>query len=256
MKQPVPATSLQPAGGIGSQPRVVLVEDDTMFRELVETELSVHGFGVLAFSDAESLLAACDVASSADVIVLDWQLPGLSGFELFGELRRRGIDNPVIFLTAHPLVENERRAFLAGATDFIDKTRGFDVLVRRINLVVSATSGGRVQRRLERRGRLLLNPVEGRAFWDDVDLDLTLGEYRIVELLAGRSPAFATYREIHEQIRHQAGAVATADECRLNARAAMRRIRVKFAACDSAFCQIENYKALGYVWKIAEPAKN
>jgi two-component system, OmpR family, response regulator ChvI len=256
MKQPAFATSLQPAGGIGSQPRVVLVEDDTMFRELVETELSIQGFGVLAFSDAESLLAAVDVASSADAIVLDWQLPGLSGFELFGELQRRGVDNPVIFLTAYPLVENEQRAFLAGAADFIDKTRGFDVLVRRLKLIVNAAPGARVQRRLERRGRLLLNPVEGRAFWDDVDLALTLGEYRIVELLAHRSPASATYREIHEQIRHQAGAVATADECRLNARAAMRRIRVKFAACDSAFCQIENYKALGYVWKIAEPAKN
>lgn len=255
MKQPALPTSGLPAGGIGSEPRIVLVEDDTLFRELVETELGIHGFGVLAFSDAESLLAAGDVASSADAIVLDWQLPGLSGFELFTELQRRGVDNPVIFLTAYPLVENERRAFLAGATDFIDKTRGFDVLVRRLSLVVNAAPGARVQRRLERRGRLLLNPVEGRAFWDDVDLALTLGEYRVVELLARRSPAPATYREIHEQIRQQGGAVATEDECRLNSRATIRRIRVKFAACDPAFGQIENYQAMGYVWKTAEPAK-
>ena len=255
MREPGFAPFRQPTGGIGGQPRVVLVEDDAMFRELVETELTVQGFDVLAFSDAESLLAAGDVASSADAIVLDWQLPGLSGVELLGELRRRGIDNPVIFLTAYPLVGNERRAFLAGATDFIDKTRGFDVLVRRLKLILNATSGARVQRHLERRGRLLLNPVEGRAFWDDVDLGLTLGEYRVVELLARRSPTFATYREIHEQIRHQA-TTATEDECRLNARAAVRRIRVKFAACDPAFCQIENYKTLGYVWTTAEPARN
>jgi FixJ family two-component response regulator len=69
MKQPAFAPSPQPAGGIGGQPRVVLVEDDTMFRELVETELSVHGFGVLAFSDAESLLSAGDVAYSEHAIV-------------------------------------------------------------------------------------------------------------------------------------------------------------------------------------------
>jgi two-component system response regulator ChvI len=256
MKQLAHPTSAQPAGGIGSEPRIVLVEDDTLFRELVETELSIQGFAVLAFSDAESLLAAGDVASSADAIVLDWQLPGLSGAELFAELQRRGIDNPVIFLTAYPLVENERRAFLAGAADFIDKTRGFDVLVRRLNLIVNAAPGARVQRRLERRGRLLLNPVEGRAFWDDVDVALTLGEYRIVELLARRSPAHATYREIHEQIRHQTGAAATEDECRLNARAAVRRIRVKFGACDPAFSQIENYQALGYLWRSAEPAND
>ena len=256
MKQLGSTPSVQSAGSIGSQPRVVLVEDDTLFRELVETELTIQGFAVLAFADAESLLAAEDVAASADAIVLDWQLPGLSGAELFAELQRRGIDNPVIFLTAYPLVENERRAFLAGAADFIDKTRGFDVLVRRLNLIVNAAPGARVQRRLERRGRLLLNPVEGRAFWDDVDVALTLGEYRIVELLARRSPAHATYREIHEQIRHQTGAAATEDECRLNARAAVRRIRVKFAACDPAFSQIENYQALGYLWRSAEPAND
>jgi two-component system, OmpR family, response regulator ChvI len=256
MMEPASPTPGHPAGGTGSQPRIVLVEDDTLFRELVETELGIQGFGVLAFSDAESLLAAGDVASSADAIVLDWQLPGLSGFELLAELQRRGIDNPVIFLTAYPLLENEQRAFLAGATDFIDKTRGFGILVRRLNLVVNAAPGVRVQRRLERHGRLLLNPVEGRAFWDDVDVALTLGEYRIVELLAQRSPAPATYREIHEQIRHQAGAAATADECRMNARAAIRRIRVKFSACDSAFSQIDNYQALGYVWKAAESAEH
>ena len=256
MKESTSSTPVQPAGGTGSEPRIVLVEDDTLFRELVETELVIQGFAVLAFSDAESLLAAGDVVSSADAIVLDWQLPGLSGVELFAELQRRGIDNPVIFLTAYPLVENERRAFLAGAADFIDKTRGFDVLVRRLNLVVNAVPGARVQRRLERRGRLLLNPVEGRAFWDDVDVALTLGEYRIVELLARRSPAPATYREIHEQIRHQAGAAATADECRLNARSDVRRIRVKFTACDPSFDQIENYQAMGYVWKTAEAANH
>jgi two-component system, OmpR family, response regulator ChvI len=255
MGSPFP-TPDQPAGGTGSAPRIVLVEDDTLFRELVETELGIQGFAVLAFSDAESLLAAEDVASSADAIVLDWQLPGRSGVELFAELQRRGIDNPVIFLTAYPLVENERRAFLAGAADFIDKTRGFDVLVRRLNLVVNAAPGARVQRRLERRGRLLLNPVEGRAFWDDVDVDLTLGEFRVVELLARRSPAPATYREIHEQIRHQAAAAATADETRLNARSALRRIRAKFAACDPSFDQIENYQAMGYVWKTAEVANH
>jgi two-component system response regulator ChvI len=255
MKDPAPSTPVDPAAGSGSQPRIVLVEDDTLFRELVETELGIQGFSVVAFPDAESLLAASGVASSADAIVLDWQLPGLSGFELFVELHRRGIDNPVIFLTAYPLLENERRAFLAGAADFIDKTRGFGILVRRLNLIVNAAPGVRVQRRLERRGRLLLNPVGGRAFWDDVDVGLTLGEYRIVELLARRSPAPATYREIHDQVRHQAGAVSTEGECRLNARAAIRRIRVKFGACDPAFSQINNYQALGYVWRAEESAR-
>lgn len=241
--------------GDASEPHIVAVEDDALFRELLATELSIHGFSVLVFPDAESLLEASEAVPSADALVLDWQLPGRSGFELFAELRQRGVETPVIFLTGHPLVDNEKRAFVAGAVDFIDKTRGFDILIRRLHLVAKAQPSVRVQRRLQRHGRLLLNPVEGRAVWDDVDLHLTLSEYRVVELLAGKSPGHATYREIHDQIRspNPARPGSGSDDTRLKVRSAIRRIRRKFLACDPAFSQISNHEALGYVWKEAEP---
>lgn len=236
--------------GDASEPNVVAVEDDPLFRELLATELSIHGFNVQVFPDAESLLRALQVVASADALLIDWKLPGLSGFELFSELRERGIDTPVIFLTGHALVENERRALLAGALDFIDKTRGFDILVRRLNLVAKAPPSVRVQRRLQRYGRLMLNPVEDRAVWDDTDLCLTLSEYRVVELLASKSPGHAAYHEIHGRIRPPGPARthATAMEQRRNVRSAIRRIRLKFRSCDPTFSQIRNFEALGYVW--------
>ena len=241
-----------PMGGVGdaSEPRVVAVEDDALFRELLATELRIHGFNMQVFPDAESLLASVEMALSADAIVIDWKLPGLSGFELFSELREHGVESPVIFLTAYALVENERRALLAGALDFIDKTRGFDILVRRLNLVAKAPPSVRVQRRMQRRGRLMLNPVEDRAVWDDTDLGLTVAEYRVVELLASKSPGHATYHEIHDRIRSPGPARphATASEQRRNVRSAIRRIRLKFRARDSGFSQIGNFAALGYVW--------
>jgi two-component system response regulator ChvI len=246
------AHGLPPFNRVGnaSEPHVVAVEDDAQFRELLATELSIHGFNVQVFPDAEALLASVDVAASADALVIDWKLPGLSGFELFSELRHRGVETPVIFLTGYALVENERRALLAGALDFIDKTRGFDILVRRLNLVANAPPSVRVQRRLQRYGRLVLNPVEDRALWDDTDLGLTLGEYRVVELLAAKSPEHATYQEIHDRIRSPspARAHATASEQRRNVRSTIRRVRMKFRACDPSFSQIRNFEALGYVW--------
>jgi two-component system response regulator ChvI len=238
--------------GEASEPHIVAVEDDALFRELLATELSVNGFSVLVFPDAESLLEASDAAPAADALVLDWKLPGRSGFELFSELRQRGVETPVIFLTGHPLVDNEKRAFLAGAVDFIDKTRGFDILIRRLQLVANAQPSVRVQRRLQRHGRLMLNPVEGRAVWDDVDLHLTLSEYRVVELLAAKSPDHATYREIHDQIRSPVPARpgTRQDEYRLKVRSAIRRIRRKFLAHDAGFSQISNQGGLGYVWRV------
>jgi two-component system response regulator ChvI len=236
--------------GDASDAHVVAVEDDALFRQLLATELGIHGFNVQVFPDAESLLDSVQVAASADALIIDWKLPGRSGFELFSELRERGVETPVIFLTGHALVENERRALLAGALDFIDKTRGFDILVKRLNLVAKAPPSVRVQRRLQRYGRLMLNPVEDRALWDDTDLDLTVSEYRVVELLASKSPDHATYQEIHDQIRlpSTARTHATASEQRRNVRSAIRRIRLKFRACDPSFAQIRNFAALGYVW--------
>ena len=235
--------------GAASEPHIVAVEDDALYRELLATELSFHGFNVVVFPDAESLLVTNDAGASADAIVLDWKLPGLSGFELLSALRERGVVSPVIFLTAHPLVENETRAFLAGAADFIDKTRGFDILVKRLNLVAKPPPSVRVQRRLQRHGRLLLNPVEGRAVWNDVDLSLTLSEYRVVELLASKSPDHATYDEIYDRIRSPAlKPGAGPAEHRRNVRSTIRRIRAKFRTCDEAFAQIRNHEGLGYVW--------
>jgi two-component system, OmpR family, response regulator ChvI len=250
-QESAPAAPAAIRAGEASEPHIVAVEDDALFRELLATELSVNGFSVLVFPDAESLLEASDAAPAADALVLDWKLPGRSGFELFSELRQRGVETPVIFLTGHALVDNERRAFLAGAVDFIDKTRGFDILIRRLQLVANAQPSARVQRRLQRHGRLMLNPVEGRAVWNDVDLHLTLSEYRVIELLAAKSPGHATYREIHDQIRSPVPArpAAGQDDHRLKVRSAIRRIRRKFLACDAGFSQISNQGGLGYVWR-------
>ncbi len=242
-----PSSDFMP-GRAPSEPRIVAVEDDTLFRELLVTELTLQSFSVMAFPDAESLLNDEAVAKSADAILVGWSLPGLSGLELCSELRNRGVRAPVIFLTEHPRIENEQRALRAGAVDFIDKKRGFGILVRRLNLVMKGLSGVRVQRRRLRHGRLLLNPVEGRATWDQVDLSLTLGEYRVVELLIAKSPHPATYDEIHDQVRSSGTGPPTSAEWRANIRSTMRRIRAKFRRCDAAFAHIENDATRGYFW--------
>jgi CheY-like chemotaxis protein len=80
--------------------RVLLVEDDEDYREIVGSELSWHGFAVCSFADGASLLGLLDTAE-ADVIVLDWRLPNISGIDLLPQLRQRGVNLPVVFLTSH-----------------------------------------------------------------------------------------------------------------------------------------------------------
>jgi CheY-like chemotaxis protein len=116
--------------------RVLFVEDDEDYREIVSSELTWHGFAVRSFADGDALLGSLDAAAKADVIVLDWRLPTISGIDLLPQLRRRGVNLPVVFLTSHPQPANEQLAFERGALDFIDKTRGVEVLASRLRQVV------------------------------------------------------------------------------------------------------------------------
>src|SRR5277367_16596 len=93
-----PAVSDEKKTGVEAGPiRVLIVEDDETYREIVGSELTWHGFAVRSFADGDALLGSLDAAAEADVIVLDWRLPTLSG--LLPQLRQRGVNLPVVFLT-------------------------------------------------------------------------------------------------------------------------------------------------------------
>jgi two-component system, OmpR family, response regulator ChvI len=146
----------------------------------------------------------------------------------------------------------EKMAFDQGAVDFIAKSRDRQVLVRRLRSVVElarprAKTDLPVQERLA-CGKLLLG--SSRAYWNQVDVDLTLGEYNIVHLLASKAGSFVTYRSVYDRLRHE-GFIAGygADGYRANVRSAIKRLRNKFRALDPTFEEIENYTGFGYCWR-------
>jgi two-component system response regulator ChvI len=229
--------------------RVVAVDDDEYFREMLSNELAEHGFSVTCFPDGPSLLEGLDSVADCDVIVLDWHLPHTSGIELLPQLKRRGIAIPVVFLTGRALAANETLAFDGGALDFVDKARGMANLVRRLRVAVRAKMREPEREQLLRCGRLALKPQISRALWDDVDLDLTVGEFKIVHLLARNVGRHVSYRDIYDTL-HYRGFIGGAGEdgYKANVRSAIKRIRSKFRMHDETFAEIENYTAFGYVW--------
>src|ERR1700686_5323178 len=118
--------------------KVLHVEDDPNCREAIADQLSDHGFVVRSFADAMSLADGLAVSSEADIILLDWDLPGISGVELLVELRQAGVNLPVVFLTGYGFTAQENLAFETGAVDFIDKARGVEVLARRLRRLLKA----------------------------------------------------------------------------------------------------------------------
>ena len=82
------------------QPVVTVVDDDASIRFSLEALLESRGFGVNSFESAEALLDRLE-ALVADCLLIDIWMPGLSGVELLGKLRDRGIATPAILLTGH-----------------------------------------------------------------------------------------------------------------------------------------------------------
>jgi two-component system response regulator ChvI len=245
------STLLPPAASAESlrPTRVIAVDDDAHFREMLRAELTEHGFSVETFADAQSLLAAVHDIADADVILLDWGLPRVSGIDLLLQLRRLGIALPAVFLTGRPFTSNESLAFDHGALDFIDKARGISILVQRLRLVAGIKTPETLRERFLQCGKLLLKPHVSRAFWNDTDVQLTLGEFKIVHLLARNAGHHVTYRDIYDCLHYRGFIAGTGENgYRTNVRSAIKRIRGKFRAYDPSFAEIENYTAFGYVW--------
>jgi two-component system, OmpR family, response regulator ChvI len=231
--------------------RVLHVEDDPNCREAIADQLLDHGFVVRSFADAFSLAEGLAVSSEADIILLDWDLPNLSGIELLVELRQCGMNLPVVFLTGYGFTAQENLAFKSGAVDFIDKARGIEILARRLRRLVRAPKSVAVPplASLVLCGKLVLDPNVSRAYWNDRDVGLTLGEYKVVHLLASKAGRWVTYRAIYDRV-HYEGFIGGSGEdgYRMNVRGIMRRIRKKLLQCDETFAEIENFVGLGYRW--------
>jgi two-component system response regulator ChvI len=235
--------------------RIVIVDDDELFRESLVRNLSDAGFATLAFREGASALHHVNEAGSPDIILLDWKLPSMTGIEFLAELRSRSIATPVVFLTVIGDQIYEEAALHRGAVDFIEKSRGFSIILRRIDLILSGYKLGATfaqQAPIFTHGHLGLRRDVKRALWKDIQIDLTATEFKIVDYLASRAGHDVRYRELYDLAHGEGFAAGSGDTGdRVNIRSFIKRIRQKFRKIDSEFAQIENYLGFGYRWSDA-----
>lgn len=113
---------------------ILYVEDDPSLRELVAYELSTDGYRIETAEDGASGLAAASRAGQLDLILLDVQLPGMTGFEISRKLQEdpRTAAVPIIFLTARGTLEDRLTGFEAGGVDYLAKPFAMTELKARI----------------------------------------------------------------------------------------------------------------------------
>src|SRR5215831_4655033 len=116
-------------------PHLLLVDDDDLFRESLGLNLIDEGYSVTSFDNGREALAFLEGGGTADVALLDWRMPNLTGLEVLRRIRRSGIAIPVIFLTVLSDDIYEEAALAGGAVDFIDKSRRLPILIKRLQLI-------------------------------------------------------------------------------------------------------------------------
>lgn len=166
--------------------RILLVEDDRDLAKLLDTGLTELGFRVEHVATARDARTRVTLATF-DVIVVDVMLPGALGFELCREWRRRGLETPILILTARDSIEDRVTGLEAGADDYLTKPFAFQEFVARLR-ALSRRPGG-LQPEIIQVADLEVNLATRAVRRGDVSLDLTAKEFALLEFFvrhAGR----------------------------------------------------------------------
>jgi DNA-binding NtrC family response regulator len=99
---------------------VLIVDDETRLREMLTTAVGEMGFAVTPARSAETAMKLIE-AQSYDIVILDLNLPGMSGMEFFEILRQKMPEGQVIILTGFGTLESARRAIRLDVSDFLTK---------------------------------------------------------------------------------------------------------------------------------------
>ena len=216
--------------------RVLVAEDDSALRSVLERGLREHGYVVDAVTDGQRALQHLR-SYDYDVVVLDWRMPEKSGLDVVTEARRRGDRTPILMLTARDTPTDRVTGLNEGADDYLVKPFDFAELVARIQA-------------LQRRPALALQPVLTCA---DLRFDpatrelsvagtpvpLTAIETSLLELLLRRSPSVVTRRVIATHVWEDEADAVGSNTIEVH----IRRVRSKL---EGSHAVIETVRGTGY----------
>ena len=171
--------------------RIIIAEDDHELRDLLRRGLLEEGFAPEAVATARELLERVD-AAAPDALVIDIGLPDADGRDACQSLRSRGIDVPVLFLTARDALPDRLAGFASGGDDYLTKPFGLAELLARLRAQIrrsGATTAITV-------GVLTVDPTTHTASDGRGAVLLTPTEFRLLGLLASRPGEDVRRREL------------------------------------------------------------
>lgn len=217
--------------------RVAVCEDDAAVRIMLRRIFEAEGYDVRVAATAGELLSSLETWQPR-VLVLDVGLPDADGRDVVTALRSRGVEVPVLMLTAYDGVHNKVSGFHAGADDYL--TKPFEVPELLVRVAALLRRSPAVPRRSE---DLVLDPTGHGVSCQGREVTLTPTEFRLLARLL-RKPG----EVVRRQSLAEAGWPHEAMVSDNSLDSYLRRLRTKLDQLDSGE-RIETVRGVGYRWR-------
>lgn len=178
--------------------KVLILEDDQKIGDFLRKGFKQAGYNPASAADGKEGL---DLASgeSFDILVVDIMLPGMSGLDVVAELRRRGVQIPVIFLSAKRSIEDKIEGLKSGGDDYLTKPFSISELLARCQAILRRAHKASDTFRLSYRD-LELDPLTRVVKRGASVIDLQQKEFSLLEYLLRNQGNVITKAQILEKI--------------------------------------------------------
>lgn len=218
--------------------KILVVEDDEMINDAIVEYLSDQHYAVEAAYDGKSAWDLLEVFTY-DLILLDVMLPEMDGIALCRKLRTKGLDIPILMLTARDTLDNKIEGLDAGADDYLVKPFELGELSARIRALLRR--GGSTTAPVLTWGQLSLDPSTCEVFFDQKELALSPKEYKLLEFFLRNGRRVFSRAQILE---HLWSFEQVPEEATVKAH--IRGLRQKLESVGAPSNLIETVYGLGY----------
>ena len=224
--------------------RVLLIEDDRATAQSIELMLKSEGFNVYTTDLGEEGVDLGKIYDY-DLILLDLNLPDMSGLEVLRTLRLAKVNTPIFILSGSTEIETKVRTFSGGADDYLTKPFHKDELVARIHAVVRRSQGH--AQSVIKTGAITVNLDTKTVEVGGARVHLTGKEYQTLELLALRKGTTKTKEMI---LNHLYGGMDEPEAKIIDV--FICKLRKKLSAATSGEHHIETVWGRGYALRDPE----
>ncbi len=162
---------------------ILIVDDEAAIRDMVRMALEMEGFNV---SDASNAHQAAKILAeeSIDLILLDWMMPGISGIDFAGRIRREGnAQVGIIMVTAKDDENDLIRGLDVGADDYVKKPFSTKELVSRINAVLRRLAEKSGSQDVVSAGKITIDSGQHRILIDGNNVEFSPTEFKLLHFL-------------------------------------------------------------------------